>query len=214
MTMTRMLLAWWRSTAQRVHSRKPFFSAPSQHGSVRTACPGLESLEERLVLSSGPFGKLLVFGDSLADVGNVSAATGGALPPSQFYYHGRSSNGPIWVDTLASYMDEPALQPSLLGGTDYAWDGATVAAAEVGSSTGVPTLPQQVAAYTAGKPTIAPNDVFAFWAGANDYFNTFSTGAIAPSLTASTLTASLQALYQAGARTFVVNNLPLLGNTP
>jgi len=37
-----------------------------------------------------------VFGDSLSDVGNVYAASGGAEPASP-YYAGEFSNGPIWA---------------------------------------------------------------------------------------------------------------------
>src|SRR5271166_265204 len=87
----------------------------------------LETLEDRTLLSSGPIGNLVVFGDSLADVGNISLATGGAIPNSAIYYQGRFSSGPIWVDTLAKYLGQPAVQPSLAGGLDYAFGGATVA---------------------------------------------------------------------------------------
>jgi len=63
----------------------------------------------------------------LADAGNVSLATSGAIPNSNIYYQGRFPSGPIWVDTLAKYPGQPAIQPSLAGGLDYAFGGATVA---------------------------------------------------------------------------------------
>src|SRR5437660_8377950 len=62
-----------------------------------------------------PITQMVVFGDSLSDVGNVYAATGS--PPAP-YYPGRYSNGPIWVERLAANLGLPAPTPSLLGGND------------------------------------------------------------------------------------------------
>jgi hypothetical protein len=45
----------------------------------------LEMLEDRTVPSGGLVGNLLVFGDSLADTGNLFLATGGAVPNPSFY---------------------------------------------------------------------------------------------------------------------------------
>ena len=64
------------------------------------------------------------FGDSLSDVGNVDLATGGIEPASP-YVDGQFSNGPVWAQDLAGKLGLPALIPSLAGGTDYAFGGAT-----------------------------------------------------------------------------------------
>ncbi len=163
---------------------------------------------------------LVVFGDSFSDVGNLSLSDGNIETPSPPYYDGRFSNGPIWVDTLASYMGDPALQPSSVGGTDYAWGGATVAFSQGGYP---PSIPEQVSQYlgnlAAANETIAPNDVFAVWAGTNDYLDTFlgsngPTTPIDPAQSASALTNALATLVAAGAKTIIVNNLPLLGDIP
>src|SRR4051794_37120522 len=66
-----------------------------------------------------PYTGVTVFGDSLSDVGNVFAVTGGTLP----YPSGRFSDGPIWIDRLASNLGTP-LQPSVAGGSNYAFGGA------------------------------------------------------------------------------------------
>ena len=68
------------------------------------------------------YSQLYVFGDSLSDTGNLFAATGGTnpIPP---YFNGRFSNGPVWVETLAASLGLP-VNPSLLGGTNYAFAGA------------------------------------------------------------------------------------------
>src|SRR5215470_6070233 len=108
----------------------------------------LETLEDR-TLPSGLVGDLVVFGDSLADVGNASLATQGAFPPSALYFQGRFSSGPIWVDTLAEYLGEPVIQPSLAGGLDYAFGGALLESS-VPSNFGAPSLATQVGAYLGG----------------------------------------------------------------
>jgi outer membrane lipase/esterase len=212
----------WRTLFGRL---VPGHGHPRANVGKRKALLHLEALEERTLLSGGPVGNLghlVVFGDSLADTGNVALATKGALPPSA-YWQGRFSGGPIWVDTLAKYLGEGAVQPSLAGGLDYAFGGATVAATALPPFNQVPTLGQQVGQYltglglsgnTAHKP--AANDLFAVWAGANDFFDTFSaaTGPISPIASADTLENSLKTLADAGGRQFVVNNLPPLGQTP
>src|SRR5262249_11534591 len=95
---------------------------------------------------AGPFTSLVVFGDSLSDVGNVFLATGGLTPPSPPYAPGRFSNGPIWIDDLAAGLGLASPNPALLpGGTDFAFGGA-----ESGSgftAAGVPNLETQVGAY-------------------------------------------------------------------
>src|SRR4051794_146985 len=99
--------------------RKPRPSALTRV--VGRPLPSVEALEGRLA-PAGLFGKVVVFGDSLSDVGNVSAATGGAVPASPPYFHGRFSNGPVYAETLAEYVGAAPLAPAFAvpGGTDYA----------------------------------------------------------------------------------------------
>src|SRR5580658_5393666 len=68
---------------------------------------------------AGSIDAIYAFGDSLSDVGNVYSAVG--IPASPPYYQGEFSNGPVWVQDLAAGLGLPALQPSRLGGTDYAY---------------------------------------------------------------------------------------------
>src|SRR5437588_8056906 len=64
--------------------------------------------------------RLVVFGDSLSDNGNLFALTG--FPPAP-YYMGRFSNGPVWVEDLAQYLDVPL--------DDYAFGGANTDATNI-----------------------------------------------------------------------------------
>ncbi|MFN9571239.1 MAG: SGNH/GDSL hydrolase family protein [Cyanobacteriota bacterium] len=69
---------------------------------------------------------LYVFGDSYSDAGNSGLLTFGAFPPPP-YAGGRVSNGPVAVEQLWTLFNPSAapLQPSKVGGTNYAVNGAT-----------------------------------------------------------------------------------------
>src|SRR5262245_23552537 len=102
-------------TAARRPERRPHF------------VPRLLVLEDRTVPSGGLVGNLVIFGDSLSDTGNfLPLAPPGSIPRPDLYYQGRMSNGPVWVDALAKYLGEPAVQPSHEGGLNYATSGANV----------------------------------------------------------------------------------------
>ena len=92
---------------------------------IRTVCCTLVFLGLQLLACS--HADLVVFGDSLSDAGNFSVATGGALPPPTLYFHGQFSDGPVWTEPLATALDEPTPLPSLIGGTNYAFNGARAA---------------------------------------------------------------------------------------
>jgi thermolabile hemolysin len=157
--------------------------------------------------------ELYVFGDSLSDEGNFYLASGGALPPTPLYYEGRFSNGPVWTETLARLMDEPTPNPSLIGGTNYAFNGSRAAGA---SPYGTPDLMMQVFAFLSENGCVAnPSDTFVVWAGANDVFfgSAFGEQNYVPNAVES-VEQSVRMLYQAGARKIVVLDLPLLGQTP
>jgi phospholipase/lecithinase/hemolysin len=155
--------------------------------------------------------QLVVFGDSLSDTGNVSAATNGQFPPAP-YAGGRFSNGPIWVEALASRLGAATPTPSLKGGSDYAFGFA-----ETGNGlnptriTGlsVPNMGAQIQSYLSGH-TPGPGQLFVLWGGANDFFD----GQRDPKAPVSNLVADIKALAAKGATQFVVPNLPPLGDTP
>lgn len=155
---------------------------------------------------AGPITQLVVLGDSLSDTGNVFAATGGMTPPAP-YFQGRFSNGPVWVEQFADRLGVARPTPSLLGGTNYAWAGATTGPAFDGGE--VPNMVAQVGQYLAGNaPT--PTTLYAVWGGANDLLN----GQTDPTVPAAFLAAEIAALANAGGKQFLVPNLPPLGDLP
>lgn len=183
-------------------------------------------------------GALYVFGDSLSDTGNFSLIAGQVAPllgplPAPPYATGRATNGPVAVEYLAAALGLPPLAPALLpgaGGTNYAVIGAATGEVPIPGGGGltadnltevlVPGIPlpstsllAQVALFvgTLTQP-IDPDALFFVWGGANDLaINSADTVADAA---ADNVGAAVQALHSAGARRFLVPNLPDLSQTP
>lgn len=159
--------------------------------------------------SASAYSNLYVFGDSLSDSGNVYALTGTTYPPAP-YYNGRFSDGPTYAENLAGKLTLSAT-PSLLGGTNYAYGGAT--AAPGSNISGFATdLGTQVSAFRGLSGPADANALYVLWAGANDLRANPSAGGISAALTG--ISGAVQGLYAEGARNFLVMNLPNLGLTP
>jgi phospholipase/lecithinase/hemolysin len=153
---------------------------------------------------------LVAFGDSLTDVGNRFAATGGTDPTSPPYDDGRWSNGPIWVEHLAEGLGLPAPTPSALGGTDYA--AADAGTAQSGyAHNGSANIGMQISAYLSTHPVVDGDQLFVIWGGTNDlgpHSTADPAGAVA------NLAAEITELARAGARQFLVPDLMPLGEVP
>ncbi len=161
------------------------------------------------------YSAIYVFGDSYCDVGNVYVESKGAVPPSPPYYQGRFSNGPLWVEHIASALGLP-MQPAVLGGTDYATGGAAVTAPYVTSYGTVPSIPEQVAAYLlqhGGKAD--PNALYVVEGGGNDILRASggSPAQLGYQIAVGLAEAQL-ALRQAGAKNFLIPNLLDVGQLP
>jgi outer membrane lipase/esterase len=159
------------------------------------------------------YSNLYVFGDSYCDVGNIFAATG---QPGVPYWNGRLSNGPIWVEHIANYLGLP-LQPSLAGGTDYAFAGAWVTQSQdLGGGAILPSVPMQVQMYLQAHDGKAdPNALYFIDGGGNDIVKTTtgSPDALGYQIAVG-LADSEQMLRQAGARHFIIPNLFNVGLLP
>jgi phospholipase/lecithinase/hemolysin len=152
---------------------------------------------------AGPYSQMIDFGDSLSDTGNDLIMFGSPQAP---YFQGRFSNGPNWIDQLAAKLGVADPQPSLAGGTNYAYGGATAATL----TAGVPNLGQQVQMYLQKSPQADPKALYTVLMGANDFFG----GQTNPSIPANAVNAALTSLIAAGAKTIIVPNLPPQGITP
>ena len=161
--------------------------------------------------SASDFSKVVVFGDSLSDAGNISLSQGSTTPMRFTTNPGQTAS-----ELVAAGLGDP-IQASLLGGTDYAWGGAGV----VQGVAPVPTLPQQFQMYLAANGGHADaNTLYQVWGGANDIFYLLGTTTDATTLAASTLNVAkteiglLNQMQSSGAKYVVVYNLPNIGATP
>jgi outer membrane lipase/esterase len=194
---------------------------------------------------AGPYSSMVVFGDSLSDTGNVLTLLTAFGSPFPIFpgAGGRFSNGPIWIDHLATGLGLPAgaapanlvfngssvVPIGLPGGTNYAWGGArTGLGGSAGPTSGL--VGQLVnwngSAFSSSLSRAAdPNALYVVVAGGNDLRDARSAnpGNTAGDVAARTAAAAATAqgvanavglLAQAGARHFLVSNLPDLGRSP
>jgi len=169
------------------------------------------------------FNSLYSFGDSLSDGGSSNSAVTSIYKllgdncdpnhPCPPYSGGHYSNGNVAVEYLAN-----SILPA--GGTfnNYAVSGATTGIGNYGDGGnagtpgvyGLPGMAKEIALYSALSGGIAdPNALYFIWGGAND----FLTGDSATSA-AQNIALYVSELAAAGAKHFLVPNLPDLGLTP
>jgi phospholipase/lecithinase/hemolysin len=156
---------------------------------------------------------IVSFGDSLSDVGNDFIGSGGTEPsPPSDYYQGRFTNGGNWLDYLAKDLGVAAPIPYLAGGLNYAFGGASTGPGFTTFVPGeqVPNVDTQIGLYLASH-TPSASQLFTIWAGANDLLLGNQSN---PTVPAENIANEITVLAHAGARQFIVPNLPLLGNIP
>lgn len=174
------------------------------------------------------YGRIIAFGDSLSDNGNLFAVSGN--PPAP-YWAGRFSNGRVWVELLNGPMLTAG--PTLLGvpptpgqlpttaNLNFAFGGARTDAL-VAVPPGTET---QIANYLALGGRFSTTDLVTLWAGANDIFQAFPGAAANPATAqtamgavattaAANIGAQVARIATAGAGTVLVLNLPDLGRAP
>ena len=169
---------------------------------------------------AGDYAALYAFGDSLSDAGNAFIATGGTEPVSPPYSDGRFSNGPVWVQDLASQLGLPALTASLAGGTDFAVGGAQTGTTPVHTAN-LSDLPAQLTAFQAAVPTPASGALYTLWIGANDLFSILGTPGISTATAMADANAAVSnvvtfvaGLAADGAKNLLLVTVPNLGVVP
>jgi phospholipase/lecithinase/hemolysin len=170
---------------------------------------------------AGPIDAIYAFGDSLTDVGNIYAATGGTTPGAP-YVNGQFTNGNVWVQDLATGLGLSPLSASLLGGTDYAYGSAESGVTSFGTAPANTDLfgpTGQLAQYHAAHATADPNALYTIWIGSND-LNDMLTGQLPSQYAADigavvgNIDATVGILASMGARNFLIVTVPDLGKTP
>jgi phospholipase/lecithinase/hemolysin len=155
---------------------------------------------------------IVSFGDSLSDVGNDSIGSGGTEPsPVADYYSGHFSNGPIWLEYLAKDLGVAAPKPSLAGGTDYAFGGAQTGSGYSNfAGNQIPNIDTQIGMYLSSH-TPSPTQLFTLWGGANDVLFGSQPN---PATSLANIVREISMLAAAGAKQFLVPNLPPLDKIP
>ena len=167
--------------------------------------------------SAQSYSRLVVFGDSLSDNGNLYLATGGSTPASPPYGAGRFSNGPVFTERLG--FNAANFMGPVTGSINYAFGGART------DSQAQPLgMRLQLAQYQQRGGTFGANDLVSVLGGANNIFqglpaagaSTNPTGAITPVAlsAAADINFIVNGIAQAGAGTVLVTNLPKLSITP
>ena len=187
---------------------------------------------------TSPYNQIIIFGDSLSDVGNFAHvpndAYGISYPGGDFNYSDHrftnsSDTSPgsgtyvgVWHEQLTRrFLGMAPATNSLDGGLDYAYGDAetldgTRTVTEGPVSITIENMGQQVAEFlgtaTAGGATLNGSALFIVWGGANDLFADYTDTNV--QATATRVAALVTKLAMAGARNFIVPNLPPLGDTP
>ncbi|RZJ00047.1 MAG: autotransporter domain-containing protein [Brevundimonas sp.] len=162
------------------------------------------------------YNRLVVFGDSLSDNGNLFAISG--QPPAP-YFQGRFSNGPVFTELLGFNAGRFTAGAPVTGSINYAFGGA-----RTDSAASPPGMRNQLLAYTGAGGTFGANDLVSILGGANNIFQALPAAAVASSPQASIQPVAnaaaadinfiVNSVAGAGAGTILVSNLPRLGITP
>lgn len=186
------------------------------------------------------FSEIVVFGDSLSDTGNIANRTEDIVdlryPGSDFNYtNGRFTNGKdtspkakitygVWHEQLAKqYLGIDSASASTDGGKDYAFGGAkTIGGVTTKNLASDPIFDQKITVDVdnMGKQvddylkdnTPRADGLFIVWGGGNDLFDDPDSATVTQ--TANNVSGLITKLATAGARFFIVPNVPPLGLVP
>src|SRR2546423_3343028 len=207
------------------------------------SCVAISLATSILVNAQAPvFTQVIVFGDSLSDDGNIAHRArdlvGFSYPSSNFNYSdyrftddtNTSPAANLYVGTWHEQLEKTFLglalaKNSLDGGTDYAFGGATTKDGTHdrtiinnpfpfggGDFTiTIDNMGKQISDYLASHAADA-NALYILWGGGNDLFDDHSAQSVID--TANRVGGLIVRLANAGARNFLVPNVPPLGAVP
>jgi phospholipase/lecithinase/hemolysin len=158
--------------------------------------------------------KIVVFGDSLSDNGNLYDYTDKKMPIDPPYYKGRYSNGELWIEYVTKHFYKKSNSHLF----DLAYGGATVSTDD--KDTPFP-LNTQIDTYLLSNNQVASqHTLYTLWIGANNYINAISDDNVQETKQARVniviqgINHGINQLIDAGAKVIIIPNLPDLGKTP
>jgi len=171
---------------------------------------------------------IYVFGDSLSDTGNASMYQPVVRPePGETYplyprpyLPGRASNGPVWVEILASAYGY-SVDPALAGGRNFAFAGAETGSGF--SDQGTLNFHAQIRLFKSQLEKkeikkVHPKDLFVVWVGVNDFMRIQASGRSVTREDIQTATSNIGKgileLHEQGARMFLVPDMLAINLTP
>lgn len=153
------------------------------------------------------FSKIVLFGDSLTDNGNLYAFSLHQMPKLPPYFNGRFSNGPTWSEYVAKYFLVPE--------HNYAVGGETTIFHDPIEGYLPYTLSISYYDYLARTAMQdRSNTLFIIWIGANDYLNGVKDLEVTTTNVVDTIRGIIEGLIYYGAKNILLINLPDLSRTP
>ncbi|WP_310481199.1 SGNH/GDSL hydrolase family protein [Chamaesiphon sp. VAR_48_metabat_403] len=165
------------------------------------------------------FRQLVVYGDSLSDLGRAADATSTLPPEFKFPAYtngdGRFSNGPIWVEYLAASLGIPANgNPTTTNrATNFAIGGASTGTVNIGQALS-PSSFVGIETQVNDNLISDPAALYVIWGGANDYLFPTPANPVNPGQTIANLAGEIRVLISRGATNILIPNLSNLGALP
>lgn len=158
-------------------------------------------------LSPGePVDRIVAFGDSLSDTGNIYNDLQWTFPVAHSWFLGRFSNGPVWTEHFAEMAGKP-LNNWAIGGSETQDSNVFIN----GLSAQIASFRKYVSRSSGYDPS---RTVFTVLAGANDFMNDRSTELRTVTEASDRLDDALEELVRLGAKKIVLLNLPDISRTP
>lgn len=156
--------------------------------------------------------RILIFGDSLSDTGNLYGYTNGIIPRSTPYYRGMFSNGSVWTTMLSGTLENK------IPISNYAVGGATAVFEPSWTDLGLPyTIGTELQAYSLDDGAHDTNKNLAiFFIGANDYLTISANQdpSLLKNIATEVTDKIIAAIKTVNAQKTLVIGLPNLGLTP
>lgn len=162
--------------------------------------------------------KMVMFGDSLSDNGNLYEYMKHQLPISPPYYEGRFSNGPVWIEVLAKQFYPENTNAHLL---DYAFGGSGVAETEDMNGDdddddgALFNLTREVDSYLLSHNDKADDkSLYVIWMGSNNYIALPDNPEQTVKAVNDGIQSEVERLVAKGAKHVMLMTVPDLGRTP